>query len=69
MPKPSEAPQFGPILRAPIQSVKNASKQLWISVSESDNRELFHSWTQARFSILIRILSSAEGMETRRTRF
>jgi len=30
------APQFGPILRAPIQWVKKASKQWWISVSESD---------------------------------
>lgn len=31
----SEAPQFGPILRAPIQWVKKASKQWWISASES----------------------------------
>ena len=56
MPKPSEAPQFGPILRAPIQWVKKASKQWWISVSESDtNRELLHSWTEVRFPLLIRV--------------
>ena len=33
VPKPSEAPQFGPILRAPIQWVKKAFKQWWMSVS------------------------------------
>jgi len=50
--KPSESSQFGPILRAPIQWVKNASKQWWISVFESDtNRELIHSWTQERFLV------------------
>ena len=32
MPKPSESPQFGPILRAPIQWVKKASKQ-WLDIS------------------------------------
>jgi hypothetical protein len=54
MPKPSEAPQFGPILRAPIQWVKKAFKQWWMSVSESHtNRELLHSWTLGRFMGLI----------------
>jgi hypothetical protein len=52
VPKPSEAPQFGPILRAPIQRVKKASKQWWTSVSELyTNREVLHSWTQERFPV------------------
>jgi len=45
-----------PILRAPIQWVKKASKQKaskqwWISVSEPHkSRELLHSWTQTRLN-------------------
>jgi hypothetical protein len=49
LPKLSEPPQFGPILRACIQGVKKESKRWWMSVSESPtNREVLHSWTQAR---------------------
>jgi hypothetical protein len=49
VPKLSEPPQFGPILRACIQWVKKVSKRWRMSVSESPtNRELLDSWTQAR---------------------